>query len=267
MIFVKKLILSGLLLAQLNPSDQLIDACLDGDLKSVQTALQAGAAIELQHRGQSPLMLAVYRDYPLIVRYLIQAGANVNVSNPEGKTPLILAAMGGQNQILRELIGHGAELNHQDHDGNSAIMWTAFWGHHETLLILSRLGARLDLRNQDGNTVLHLAALHGSQQHSPQMSRPRRKANGRKLAAVFHDREQAQLMLSLLRAGADPNAQNSLGQNSLMLAISLNRYHCVLALLSQLPRLDLKDSQGKTIFDYARNKADILQLLNQHAGI
>lgn len=45
--------------------------------------------------GWTPLMYASYIGYDTVVRMLLQAGANVNMSTPEGQTPLMLAASCG----------------------------------------------------------------------------------------------------------------------------------------------------------------------------
>jgi len=51
---------------------------------------------------------------------LIQAGADLEVTDGHGRTPLICAARTGRLRILEAIIAAGANIRHRDKDGRSA---------------------------------------------------------------------------------------------------------------------------------------------------
>jgi ankyrin repeat protein len=61
--------------------------------------------------GDTPLCIAVKRSYYLVVRLLIERGADVNKSGPGGDTPLYIAALEGHHLVDRLLMERGANVN------------------------------------------------------------------------------------------------------------------------------------------------------------
>lgn len=55
-------------------------------------------------------MYASYIGYDTVVRLLLQAGANVNMSTPDGQTPLMLAASCGNECVAAFLLQVGELL-------------------------------------------------------------------------------------------------------------------------------------------------------------
>ena len=67
--------------------EKLYDACMNGDLSLVQTAVSHGADINC-YRG-APLMWSVFNNHPSITRYLLGwDNINVNSSDKYDKTVL-----------------------------------------------------------------------------------------------------------------------------------------------------------------------------------
>lgn len=62
-------------------------------------------------------------------RELLEAGADVNLSNNRGRTPLIEAATGGYEALVVLLASYGARIDHKDADGVDAIGAAAFGEH------------------------------------------------------------------------------------------------------------------------------------------
>lgn len=233
----------------------LIQASLDGDANAATQALAQGARLEIRHglNGLTPLMLAIYRDHLELVPLLLKQGANVNTSNLEGQSPLIMAAAGGQTEIIASLLASGAQCNAVDHAGNSALMWAAFWGHLDVVRQLLSAGASATQRNKEGNTALLLAAQGGvSQQTRILLTKSGHAPNGRRLPVYFDDSEEAQLLLALLKAGADPNAQNQQAQSTLMLLAAAGRSRSVAVLLQAGATPNSKDQSGLTAANYAQ---------------
>jgi ankyrin repeat protein len=89
-------------------SIQLIQAARTGDVDRVKSLLSAQVDLNLD-RGDA-IGSAAAAGHTEIVRILIQAGANVNLSDRSGFTPLASAAYAGYGEIVRLLIDAGADI-------------------------------------------------------------------------------------------------------------------------------------------------------------
>jgi len=147
-------------------------------------------------KGNSALHFAIERNFPEIIRILVQEAAiNVNLANADGltslhliasappsaytadvarfllthggdpsipdangTTPLHLAAATG-NQKLLELFSeaYGVSLNVRDEEGESPLFYAVRGRHVNVIRYLFRYGAEHSLKNQDGETALEVA--------------------------------------------------------------------------------------------------------------
>jgi ankyrin repeat protein len=88
--------------------NDVMTAVLDGDLAGVQQLLDLGRwADKPDSNGMTPLMLAVLNRDILIVRLLLERGADPNVQAPGGDTAVDMARALGEGQIERELQDRG----------------------------------------------------------------------------------------------------------------------------------------------------------------
>lgn len=106
----------------------LTAAIMNGKVRTVDLLLSAGASPD-QKNGfdQHPLSLAVQtacRDNNpnrlSIIKSLIKAGAQQNVTDTDGRTPLMTAALHKKTQIMDLLISAGADKDRKDNDGQTA---------------------------------------------------------------------------------------------------------------------------------------------------
>ncbi len=89
-------------------SIQLIQAATTGNVNRVQSLLSTKVNLNLD-RGAA-LGNAAAAGHTKIVDLLIQAGANVNLSNSAGFTPIASAAYAGHAEIVRLLVKAGADI-------------------------------------------------------------------------------------------------------------------------------------------------------------
>lgn len=112
--------------------------------------------------GMTPLQLAAAGGMSDLVRTLIEVGANVNCTLPDGTTSLMLAK--GRPEMVETLIKAGADVSAKDNDGNCALHYAL----DETTLLhppeigkgvqhLIAAGGRLNMRNNDGVSPLDIA--------------------------------------------------------------------------------------------------------------
>ena len=91
-------------------------------LDMVELLLAHGAdAKRLNRDGASPLMLAAQAgNHGTIAWLLLQAGAEPNTGLPDGTTPLMAACVSGKRVIVRALLEFGADAAAVDASGRTA---------------------------------------------------------------------------------------------------------------------------------------------------
>lgn len=97
------------------------------------------------------------------VRTILEAGADVNVTNHKGQTALHCAAKAGFADIVELLIDRGANVNAQDHDGNTPLITSlqSTIKNKEKLIDVVKLlissETNLDVPNKRGKTAMDIA--------------------------------------------------------------------------------------------------------------
>lgn len=92
---------------------------------------------------------------------LIEGGAPVDEMDPRGYSPLMLAVYSGQLEAARLLLDRGADPNGADHGGNTILMGASFKGHLDLVRLLLDSGAKVGARNLGGLTALDFANTFG----------------------------------------------------------------------------------------------------------
>ena len=84
--------------------------------------LKHGADIhQKDERGNNLLFIAVWKDNPQLLEYLISKGIDVNEANNHGQTPLMKAAKSENGiEMIKILLKHGADKTIKDKDGRTA---------------------------------------------------------------------------------------------------------------------------------------------------
>jgi ankyrin repeat protein len=129
----------------------------DGQLEIVKYLLVQGARLDLgNENGSTPLHEASDNGYVEIVRFLVEAGANVNAkTKSDGETPLISAATDGYVQTVKSLLDKGAEVNlRTTQNGLTPLMLSANRGHAEVVRLLLERGADPNIKDKSGNDAL-----------------------------------------------------------------------------------------------------------------
>jgi uncharacterized protein len=138
-----------------------------GDLNQVKSALNERDKLDAKDiNGQTPLMVSSRRGFSEIVKVLVKAGANINVSDKEGSTALIESITGegfsGHPSITKLLIEAGADVNHQKNNGMSPLMSAAATNDQENLIKLVQAGASIKATDKTGSTAFDFAKRKGN---------------------------------------------------------------------------------------------------------
>ena len=181
-------------------SDSLYAAAGRGHLPVIKLLLERGANIDhhSQFKDQTPLHGAVYGHQLEVVVELVERGANVGLPDQEGDTPLHASAFSRSTEIAAYLLSHGADLHAKIDPGlddpfngfNALHLATSCDDLDFVNLLLDR-NADVDMSGgSQGERAIHLAARDG-----------------------FVD-----VLLRLIRGGADVNSQNDSAWTPLHLA-------------------------------------------------
>jgi hypothetical protein len=180
----------------------ILDAAWRGDLEAVRRYLQQDRQlVDVQVSGISPLAQAAEFGRVEVVRYLLDEGADINLSPGGSWTALDRACSHGRLQVVALLLARGARTTPAD-DGWTPLMSAAQKGHTDIveLLLAHREGEQLDRQNSPGRrTALHFACYYG----------------------------EAGVLRALLGAGADPHVVDHDGRTPLSNAVRRGHAECV----------------------------------------
>lgn len=178
------------LIARCGP-ELMFKAAEAGDLELVKTLQQRGVRLDAVVAGSRLIHVAAFSERAELVRYLLDAGAQVSIPNTDGFTPLHLAAISGHLPTIDLLLGRGAQVNEKAMpNSEQAIHLAAAYGRVEVIPYLMQKGSKIDALANDGSQPLHSAASMG----------------------------QIHAVQALLKAGASAKAVTKDGATPLMLA-------------------------------------------------
>jgi ankyrin repeat protein len=106
-------------------SQMLFSATVMGNISAIKTLLKRGADINSRiiDSGMTPLMMAVKVKNAQVLRYLITAGADLNLQNKEGQTALHISCILGLEDLFSILISSGANTAILDTKGKAAMSY------------------------------------------------------------------------------------------------------------------------------------------------
>ena len=203
-------------------------------VKYLTERMSASSLNQTNKKGQTALMMAakVSNDAPgLCVKFLVEAGVDLNVQDEFGNTALMLAAVaGGFNSVkyLTERMSVSS-LNQTNKKGQTALMMAAKVSNDAPGLCVKFLveaGVDLNVQDEFGNTALMLAAVAGgfnsvkylTERISVSSLNQTNKKGQTALmrAASNNSSEQTSCLKCLVEAGADVNVQCKRGYTALM---------------------------------------------------
>ncbi len=123
----------------------IFDFAREGDLLGFAELLQSDPQLDLNqknHRGYSPLMLAVYNGQEIFSEALLRAGADPNSVDSVGSTILMGASFKGNIKLIELLLNYGARLDFKNDAGMSAFDWAKTFGRKEAMEYYKKRGEK-----------------------------------------------------------------------------------------------------------------------------
>ncbi len=176
--------------------------------------------------GETPLMAAVDTDRGDIIEALIAAGAKIEAKDNDGWTALHYAATNGKWSALEKLIAAKANVNAAANDKYTGVMMAIIGGHGGIVEKLMKAGAKFPASWPDKQSSLVHAVIGRDLQsvrialaNNPKIDEPA-TADGFTPVAIAAWNDDAQIVMELLRAGANASIKDKEGKTPLDHAIS-----------------------------------------------
>lgn len=140
----------------------LMMASFNGYTDCVKYLLEAGADIELNDNSSfTALMHASSKGHTGVVNILCERGAGTEAKDSRGLTALMKASFNGHTDTMESLILDGADKEAKDEAGSTALLHASGRGHADTVGFLLLIEAKRETKNNHGSTPLMLASLFG----------------------------------------------------------------------------------------------------------
>ena len=221
---------------------------------------------QVNNQGKTALMMAasVSEDaHALCVKYLVEAGADLNGMDESGNTVLMLAAKAGGVNIAKYVTERMSvsSLIQTNNNGQTALMMAASGSDNANALCVKYLveaGADLNVLDKFGNTVLMLAVEAGRfnsvkylterMSVSSLIQTNNKGQTALMMAAANSSSEHTSCLKCLAEAGADLNVQDKCGYTALMLAAKAGGFNSVKYLTERMSvsSLNQTNNEGET---------------------
>jgi ankyrin repeat protein len=207
-------------------------AARHGQERSVAESIAQGGELESKEvkYGMTPLCQAARNGHTLVVKVLLEAGADIEAEDVFGRTPLFRAAGNGHAAVINVLLEAGAKFKVKDHFGWTPLDSAVESGYEAVVMLLLNPGIFLE----PGNNYLH-------GRHPGLLI----------LAIVFRHHGIVKL---LIEAGAELEYKDSDGRTPLSHAAGIENapLATVKLLVEAGAELETKDNHGRTPLVLAR---------------
>lgn len=148
-------------MVSMNSNSDLEQAVVSGDLEAVKRSVGNGANINYMPSDNSVMMIAGFNKHWDIVDYLIDNGANINLTNLFNYHIIHVLAKDGPLDIIQKVVSlsAGTVINHRDNDRDTAFSIAVKENREEVVdFFLDLIGTDITCLDIDGKSTLHYAA-------------------------------------------------------------------------------------------------------------
>ena len=213
---------------------KLLDAIANKETKKAIRLLKEGAphTFEDAETRTTPLLEALGQQNAELINALIRNGAKADFRTTDGETALHVAAYNARKPVLEILIKSKPNLNSTNASGATPLMVASVIGNVEAVKLLIKAKAKINLEMPDGNTALLLASQGGGE--------------------VEREKERRDVVLRLIKAGADPNHRNREKHSALYYAVANEDEQMVKTLIENGARITTDGAEDRETWEIAK---------------
>lgn len=197
---------------------------------------------------------------------------SLQISVLHGETHLVDAVQRGDVTRVERLLEQGADVDSTTPDGTTAVLWAAHLDRIDIAKLLVRAGSKVSTANRYGVTPLMQAATNGNAELVALLLDAETDANaktpqGETLLMIAARTGKPEAVRTLLEHGANPNTpEDRRGQTALMWAAAEGHVQTVQTLIDAGAELDAESKRGFTAFLFAvrQGKIDVVRTLLRH---
>jgi len=185
---------------------------------------------------------------------LLAKGADPNVTDQEGRSALIIATASGRMEMMHALLQAGSSIDQQDKNGFTALMYAVRSRRLEATELLLSAKANTNIKNKANETALIIALPTRNESYAVRYP-----------GNVAPQGLLSELMIALLKSGADPNVKLSNGVTPLIVAAARGAEGVVKVLLTYGADVNAKTDLGLTAYHIAIGE-DMINALKAARG-
>lgn len=246
-------------------TENFIKAIKEGNAAIAELFIKSGIDVnaKTEWEGNPALIIAIWKGDVKIIKAIIGAGANLNITDNYGTTPLDAASEKGIVEVVTALIAGGANVKES---GPGAMVVASRWGFGE--IVKALLNAGVETKGEKAVKAMSQASDFGHTAVVKLLLEKGAEVNAKDFAgynplARAVDSNNKETSLLLLNKGADMNNRDKYGMTPLMRAAQAGHMDMVKLLIEKGADKDLRDNDGKTAIMWAvrENHPDALKVL------
>lgn len=226
--------------------------------------------------GENLDTLIKFISYPVVMSYNmfgIEDIQSIFIDKSRYNTWLQVAAMCGNNMIVRYLVENGADVNSVDDTGFTVCMYACESGNREVIKYLLECGVDINKEDNNGRTVLSVASSKNYCDVVTYLLRMGADVNTKDFLGwspiiIACNNNNMELVVRLVKYGADVDAVGEESCTALMYACDRENMDIVRYLVERRVDVNRKNSGGWTALLIAckKNNLELVQYLVEHGS-
>uniref|UniRef100_A0AAQ4Q9F5 Ankyrin 1, erythrocytic b n=1 Tax=Gasterosteus aculeatus aculeatus TaxID=481459 RepID=A0AAQ4Q9F5_GASAC len=240
-----------------------------GNVMMVRLLLDRGAQIDAVTKDElTPLHCAARNGHARIIEILLEHGAPIQAKTKNGLSPIHMSAQGDHMDCVRQLLQYNAEIDDITLDHLTPLHVAAHCGHHRMAKVLLDKGAKANARALKVETPLHMASRAGHCEVAQFLLQNTAQADARAKddQTPLHCAARMghkELVKMLLEHKASPDSATTAGHTPLHISAREGHIHTIRILLDAGAQQTKMTKKGFTPLHVASKygKVDVAELL------